>query len=136
VFGTCKRFNAVSGRVDFKASSFNGMDERRLRQLSPIRSFGSPWTRRAPPGRDSASRVSDASRIRPPPDPLVHEAEMGELGRFTSDREIDIDSAKQPALRQLGVSLFHHQRGRPAVPALLKDPRFRLVEPSQSYYRC
>jgi hypothetical protein len=135
VFGTCKRFNAVSGRVDFKASSFNGMDDAVYRQLSSHPEFRVAMDQTGPfPGEIRLQGLRTPQGF----DPLLtapYTKLMGELGRFTSDREIDIDSANQPALRQLGVRYFITSEGGPQYPRLLKDPRFRLVEPSQSYYK-
>ena len=135
VFGTSKRFNATQESVDFTAGSFTGIDDAVYRQLN-----SHPGYRIALDQTGPSPFEIRLHGLRTPQgfDPLVttsYRKLMEELGRFRSDRDIDIDSANQPALRLLGVRYFITTERGPQYSRLLEDPSFRLLEPSRSYHK-
>ncbi|MFB3918423.1 MAG: hypothetical protein ACE14M_16965, partial [Terriglobales bacterium] len=136
VYGTAKRFNAVEGRivVPIAGSSFTGVDDAVYTQLR-----AEPLYRVALDQKPFPYELR-LHGLRTPQgfDPFVttpYKKLVEGVGAFRTDREIEIDSANPEGLRLLGVRYFITSEPAPQYSRLLKDPAFRLMEPSQSYYK-
>ncbi len=136
VFGTSKWFNAGGGGVRNEAPrSFYGMEQkvyRILRQSSGYRiamdtTGPFPQTLRhfgfsTPQGFDPFLTAQ-------------YQKLMERIARFRTNWLIDIEPSNDAALQLLGVRYLISSHEGPLYPQLSANARFRLLEPSRSYYK-
>jgi hypothetical protein len=134
VHGTSKRFNAASGQFSGARNMIPGMDDAVYRQLRAQPQYRVALDRHPFPYELRLSGMRTPQGF----DPLLtvqYRKLVESLGSFQTDREFDIHSANRDGLRLLGVRYFVSNERAPQYPRLLNDSAFRLLEPSDSYYK-
>jgi hypothetical protein len=136
-FGTSKRFNASPRAFDVDRTSpiIPGMNEQTYREILEHPEYR---TARDDYGPDPVS-MRHAGLTSPQGfDPLLtvpYHRLIDGLGHFTSNRNFDLYPENESALRLLGVRYFATAEAGPLYPRLLANPRYRLMTPSDSYYK-
>ncbi|HWR49600.1 MAG TPA: YfhO family protein [Bryobacteraceae bacterium] len=136
IHGTSKRFNAVGGQVSgaLARNSFVGIDDAVYRQVRAQPHYRVAVDRHPFPYELRLHGMRTPQGF----DPLLtvpYRKLIDSLGSFQTDRDFDIDSANRDGLRLLGVRYFVTYERAPQYSRLSNDPAFRLLEPSQSYYK-
>ncbi len=136
VHGTGKRFNAMRGPLAGARArnTIPGMDAAVCRQLRAQPQYRVAVDRHPFPYELRLSGMRTPQGF----DPLLtvqYRKLIESLGSFQTDRDFDIDSANAEGLRLLGVRYFVTYERAPQYSRLSNDPAFRLLQPSQSYYK-
>jgi hypothetical protein len=136
VHGTAKRFNASELKVSpIAPHAFAGMDDAVFRQLREHPEYRIAVDTLGPLAGDFRHYELSSPQGGDPFLPEHYRELMTALARFQTDRVIDLDPANEGALRLLGVRYYITAEGALHYPALLGNPRFRVLDPSTSYYK-
>jgi hypothetical protein len=136
-FGTSKRFNASPGPFDVEYSkpTFPGMNERIYQVLRAHPEFRMASDDFGP----HAVEMRHGGLISPQGfDPFLavqYRRLIEGFGKFISNRNFELPFENEAALRLLGVRYFGTAEAGPLYPLLLASPRYRLMTPSNSYYK-
>jgi len=137
VYGTVRRFNAAEGIISgpVATASWVGVNSKVLTAILAHPMY------RVVADRQPASYEFRLHGMRTPQgfDPFVtvpYRKLVQRVGKFTTDREMDIDCANHEGLRLLGVRyVMSNEHTAAQYRHLLSDPAFRLMEPSDSYFK-
>lgn len=136
-FGTSKRLNADAGPggASVVNAPFEGMDDsiyRRLRDHSEYRlalDEGGPM-----PAFLRHTGLATPQGF----DPLLpkhYRTLIERHAKFRTDREFELESTSYEAFRLLGVRYYITAEQAPQYKTLSSDARYRLLEPSESYFK-
>jgi len=135
VFGTGKWFDADEGPGGFARGSFPGVDDAVFRQLLADSEYRIVLDPTGPFPSDLRHYGLATPQGFDPMLPTQYLRLMTATEHMRSNVEIDIDPEKKAALGLLGVRFVLTAAGGPFYELLSKDPDFRLLEPSTSFYK-
>jgi hypothetical protein len=136
VFGTSKRFNSGTGvGPRFSLTEHKGMDSDSLREMRAHSNYRVAL--------DESTIFSLELRhwgLSTPQgfDPFLSSQFRRTIDRYSklrTDREYDIDPLNEEALRAFGVRYYITAGGRPDFKKLSGNPRFRLIDATDTYFK-
>ncbi len=135
VFGTSKWPNASESLIRDNFASFPEIDDAIYKQLRLNIEYRNALDLLGPFPPDLRHYGLTTPQGYDPFLPAQYQKLMTEIAHFRTNWLIDIDPANEAALRLLGVRYFISAEVAPLYRQLSKNPDFRLLEPSLTYYK-
>jgi hypothetical protein len=136
VFGTRTRLNTVRGRgPSYSNANFIGMDHLAYQQLHEHSDYRILLDETAPFPEELRHLGLMTPQGTDPFIPSEFHSLVSQYGNFQNTRVFEIDAENYPALHLFGVRYVITSGSRPFYPKLMANPKFRMVESENSYYK-